>query len=80
VTDRGDKVPHVLLVDPANGSEPEAVGPAQLAGIDDEAARPQMLIEVFKLEVRLIRITCSLDALTANNQPDGGPMAAPSPD
>ena len=45
MTDRGDKVPHVLLFDPANGSDPEAVDPAQLAGIDDEAARPQMLIK-----------------------------------
>jgi hypothetical protein len=33
------------------------LAPAQLAGIDDEAVRPEMPIEVFKLEVRIIRIT-----------------------
>jgi len=55
-----------LLVHPTNSSDAEAVGPAQLAGIDDEAARPEMLIEVFKLEVRIIRITkCSDDVALA---------------
>src|SRR4029434_5627653 len=55
--DRGDKVAHVLRVDAADGSDPKAVGLAQLAGIDDEAARTQAMIEIFKSEVRIIRIT-----------------------
>src|SRR4029434_2529213 len=55
--DRGDKVAHVCRVDADDRSDPKAVGLAQLSGIDDEAARTETLIEIFKSEVRIIRVT-----------------------
>jgi len=57
VANRGDKVLHVFLIDAADRSDPEAVGLVQLAGIDDKAARTETMIELFKFEVRIIRIT-----------------------
>src|SRR5205809_2399891 len=55
--DRGNKVTDVFLVDAADGSDPKAVGLAQLAGIDDEAARTETTREIFESEVRIIRVT-----------------------
>src|SRR4029434_11072946 len=55
--DRGDKVAHVCRVDAADGSDPKAVGLAQLARIDDETARTETTIEIFESEVRIIGIT-----------------------
>src|SRR5262249_16861558 len=41
-------------------------GLAQLAGIDDEAARTETIIEIFKLEVRIVRVTkCGDDVALA---------------
>ena len=50
-------MPHVLLANTANGSDPEAVGTTQLARIDEEAARAEIPIEIFESEVRIIRTT-----------------------
>src|SRR5438067_690481 len=55
--DCGDKVAQVILVDAADGSDSEAVGLAQLAGIDKEAVRTETPIEILESEVRIIRIT-----------------------
>src|SRR5206468_3567286 len=55
--DRGDKVAHVILVDAADSSDPKAVTLAQLAGIDNEAARTETTIEIFESEIRNIWIT-----------------------
>jgi hypothetical protein len=46
-----------LLANTADGSDPEAVGPTQLARIDEEAARAEIAIEIFKSEVRINWIT-----------------------
>jgi len=55
-----------LLVNTADGSDAEAVGTTQLARIDEEAARPEIAIEIFKSEVRILRMTKRSDDVASS--------------